>query len=458
MGQPNRRAYSLSFRLLSAASVAVVLFLGLTGITLDRAFRDSAEAAVRDRLQGQIYALLASADLDDYDQVVMPDVLADERYLSPASGIYAALAEDRVQWRSPSALGLEIPWLNGLEPSEQQFSGPLETDIGDIFLMGFGVAWELPGGRQRTYTFSAAENADGFYAQIAQFRQSLWGWLAGAAVVLLVAQVLVLRWGLSPLRRVAEEIQAVETGEQDKLSGDYPRELAGLTKSLNALIGSERRSLERYRNSLGDLAHSLKTPLTVMRSSAESLDQSDTKDEVLEQARRMNELVAYQLRRAAAAGSRTLGRPIPVEETADQITSALSKVHQSRGIDFQLLLSPGVVFRGERGDLMELLGNLLDNAGKWANSKVRLTAESINRAGARIPGLRLLVEDDGPGIEPAKRETLLKRGVRGDERVDGHGIGLAIVSDLVAAHGGTLSIDESRWGGAAIEVELPPLE
>src|SRR5690606_6512100 len=248
-----------------------------------------------------------------------------------------------------------------------------------------------------------------------------------------------------------------------------PRELEPLTESINALVDSERENLERQRNTLADLAHSLKTPLAVLRSRLDNpASEAELREELEVQLRRMNDLVGYQLTRAAAAGHKQIAAPVAIEPHAEQIVRGLEKIYAAKGAICEKIyaakgaicefdIDPDARFHGEPGDLQELLGNLLENAFKWADSRVLLTVHAGEQETNRRPGLVLAVDDDGPGIPPEKVALVLQRGVRGDERVHGHGIGLAIVQDIVRSYRGELEVTRSpELGGARFLVKLPP--
>jgi two-component system sensor histidine kinase PhoQ len=290
------------------------------------------------------------------------------------------------------------------------------------------------------------------------FRQALWGYLGIAAVVLLLLQALILRWSLLPLRRVVTELKRVQRGQLARMSSQHPRELEPLTDSINAFVESERENLERQRNTLADLAHSLKTPLAVLRTRLDSgADGEDLREELGSQLRRMNDLVGYQLTRAASGGHKLFAAPVAIEPHAEQIVRGLEKIYAAKGVICEFEIDPDARFHGEPGDLQELLGNLLENAFKWAHSRVLLTIRSGATAPNRRPGLLIAVDDDGPGIRPEQVAVVLQRGVRGDERVQGHGIGLAIVQDIVRSYRGELEVVTSpELGGARFEVQLPP--
>ena len=261
---------------------------------------------------------------------------------------------------------------------------------------------------------------------------------------------------MAPLRKVAADLARVERGAEEHLAGRYPTELSGLATNLNNFIDSERERLKRYRNTLADLAHSLKTPLAVVRTQLESeTDGKELRWTVLEQVGRMDEIVAYQLSRAATSGRQTFAAPLPLEPYAEEIVRSLEKVYNDKKVLCEFEIDPDSRFRGDQGDLMELLGNVLENAFKWARHTVLLTARPAYSGDARVTGLDLSIEDDGPGIPEDRVEHLLQRGVRGDERVQGHGIGLSIVQDIVKAYGGSLKVTRSEaLGGARFDVHL----
>jgi two-component system, OmpR family, sensor histidine kinase PhoQ len=448
---------SLGTRLRLAASVVLVAFLGLTGLTLDRAFRDSAQAAVQDRLQAQLYMLLGAANLNVFNRLTLPQTLPEARFSTPESGLYADVMDDRgnLVWRSPSLLGQALPFFPAVRnPGETRFA-PLESSEGEpLFVLAFTVSWEIAPNRYQLYTFRVAEAQWNFRDQIWSFRRSLWGWLLAATGVLLAVQGLILRWSLRPLRRVAAEIKEIETGQRAELSGDYPQELLLLTANLNALLRQGHAHLERYRNALGDLAHSLKTPLAVLRGVLESGSKSEELRHALgEQLERMNRTVDYQLQRAAASGRIALSAPLPVAPIARKILDSLAKVYAERAPRLTSEIAANTVFYGDEGDLLEILGNLADNACKWCERQVVVRAWPVERDGRAE--LLVEVEDDGPGIPAEQAPLLLGRGQRADPTVAGHGIGLAVVRDLVEeVYYGHLEIGRGALGGARVRARL----
>jgi len=456
------RPLSLQARSLAAASTVLAGFLALAFFALDNAFYSAAQSALHERLQGYMYAYLAAADTTRSGALIPPEVGPDPRFDRPTtSGLYAAILGDKIagskarQWRSPSALDRDLPFDQPLPRGEARFEGPLATSVGTLYVLAQGVDWLTEGKSELHLTIYVAEDSATLDQQRVAFRRTLLFWLGILGTALLLLLLLVLRWSLAPLRRVAIDLAEVERGAQERLGGAYPIELRGLTRSIDNFIEGERERVKRYRNTLSDLAHSLKTPLAVMRSQLESeADGKTLRWNVLEQVGRMDEIVAYQLSRAATSGHQTFATPLPIEPYAEEVVRSLEKVYAGKNILCEFELDAAARFHGDQGDLLELLGNLLENAFKWARRRVLLGTQVV--AGEQRAGMTLWVEDDGPGIADDQVEHLLQRGVRGDERVQGHGIGLSIVQDIVKAYRGELQVSRSPLlGGARFSVTLP---
>ena len=449
---------SLQARLFWVAMVALAAFLTLTGVALDQAFTQSAIAAMRERLQSYVWAYLSGSDVSVAGTLILPEFPPDPRFDRPQSGLYGAVFGNKINWQSGSAVGLTLPWSPPLKPNEQRFFGPIQSPVGPLYVLSQGVSWEVPKLGAIELTFNVAESTQGLQEQVDVYRRTLAIWLGATGVVLLLLLVIVLRWSLAPLRKVTTDLARVERGSQDHLASTYPTELSGLTTSLNSFIDAERDRLKRYRNTLSDLAHSLKTPLAVMRSQLESGEEGENlRWTVLEQVGRMDEIVAYQLSRAATSGHQTFAAPLPIEPYAEEIVRSLEKVYANKGVLCEFEIAPAARFHGDQGDLLELLGNLVENGFKWAKRRVLLSANVIPGGSGRRTGLELVVEDDGSGIDEGNVEHLLQRGVRGDERVQGHGIGLAIVQDILRAYQGELSVTRSdTLGGARFAIVFEP--
>jgi two-component system, OmpR family, sensor histidine kinase PhoQ len=452
--------YSLQTRLLIVFSVLLGVFLSLTGIVLDRAFRNSIEAGAEDRLQGQIYLLLAGADFDaESDEFYFLETLQEPRFSQLDSGLYGFInsANSGEHWRSDSARAFSLPEPEILQQrinvGETRFDRVTLDGEETYFIIRYGILWE---NGISEFNFSVVENAAPYYSEISNFRTSLWSWLGGAALVLLFMQVFLLRWGLSPLQRMAKDLMQIESGDKDKLVGDYPRELRGVTDNLNLLIESERKQQDRYRTTLGDLAHSLKTPLAVIAGILPKLSSKATDENpeqlasVTDQLDRMNQIVTYQLQRAVQSNNNSaLGKQINAALAIEKVLDALAKVYAEKAMEVTSEIDHSALFKGDERDLMEVLGNILDNAFKYGNTKIRV---SLTCSGNEKSELTLVVEDDGPGVSEDKQEFILQRGARADTLVQGQGIGLAVVTDIVTSYGGDISVAVSELGGALIKI------
>jgi two-component system sensor histidine kinase PhoQ len=286
----------------------------------------------------------------------------------------------------------------------------------------------------------------------AAFRLNLIGWFGGVTLTTVIVLAGLLRWVLRPLHRLERQVREVEGGSRGQQTGELPTELVGLAGNLNALIETERRRLSRYRNTLDDLAHSLKTPLAAMRtllSESAGADQAIHARALDRELERMDQRVSYQLRRARASGATGLGvEPVAIEPMIHDLLQTLDKVYRDKGVSCELDIAPGALFRGDPGDLSEILGNLLDNAYKYCRRRVSVVVTT------RASSVKILIGDDGPGVETAEVARLFERGTRADESVPGQGIGLAVVRETVELYHGTLSVGASALGGAEVAVDL----
>ncbi|HJP04044.1 MAG: ATP-binding protein [Gammaproteobacteria bacterium] len=455
-GTQHDNTWSMQLRALLAGAVIVVAFMLLAGLALDRAFRDSAMEASKERLQARIYMLMGAATLQESGAVSMPLSLPDPALSVPDSGALGAITDavGTILWRSESSLvaTLIYPTTGVLG---QPVAGKIMADDGvAIHTLSYPLIWELESGGEYPLIFHAAEDAKLVDTAVATFRNTLQFWLGGAAIFLLLLQAGMLIWTMKPLRKVADEVRRVEAGEHEELSGNYPRELRPLTDNLNAMLGSNRARTDRYRDALADLAHSLKTPLAVLRANASGSLPDDQGRPIQEQLDRMDDTIAYQLQRAAASGRSPLTAPVCVRDAAKRLTDSLAKVYHDKAIDMQTEIPADILFAGDPGDLAEILGNLADNACKWCASKVRIMASNSNGA-AGPQQLVMSIEDDGPGIPGNLQDIVTQRGIRADSGAPGQGIGLAIVRDIVVdVYGGQLAVDASELGGARIQVRI----
>ena len=452
---------SLSSRLLVSVSVLLLLFFGATIAVLDTAFSEAGEQARRDILDGHLVVLLGAAEPNSSGELMLPERLREPRFQTIGSGLYAELrAADNssVLWRSRSALGLELPTGVAPEIGNHLFAREILEDDTPLLTLSLAVEWEFDAGTSKSYVFKVAESLDSFNAQVAGFRRQLFGWFAAVAITMLFAFSMLLRGLLKPLRKIEAEITEIEEGKRGSLSSEFPTELTGVARNMNLLIDSERARSDRYRYTLDNLAHSLKTPLAAMRALLNDGHKEGLSHRANEQIDRMDEIVRYQLRKpAASAAEKNVLKPVPVEKEVSRLVDGLRKVYHEKRPEFDVRVQRGMLFRGDTGDFLELAGNLLDNACKWCENRVRISVVPSVGADAIASGMVLTVADDGPGIPKDAAEALLQRGMRLDESTPGHGIGLAVVKDIARSYGGKLSIGTSDLGGAEIMVSIQPL-
>lgn len=438
---------SLRLRLLLVSFVVLLCFVLVTGFALQRANLESALQAQQERMQGLVYALLGAVEIEG-DQFQLNEFEVPEpRLVTPGSGLVAIAIDQRGQvvWQSTSALGGNVVLLT-MQPGERQFID--DSESGNLFRFLFGFRW-LSEEEEHQYTLSASESAEAFRKNQSAYQRQLWLWLLIPAALLLLVQLLILAWALGPLNRMAREIGEIEAGEDDQISGRFPQELHSLQGALNALLRQEGARQKKYRQSLDDLAHSLKTPLSVITSIVERKDGvAGSADDIAEQSRRMEQIISRQLKRASRNNNSLLSARISIAPVAEAVLRSLQKVYLEKSLEFESSLDDDCMARIDESDLFEMLGNLLDNACKWAVSQVSVSVQCEDRKAV------LVIEDDGPGF-PRNWQHLIERGISEDTLQKGQGLGLAMCMEIVQSVGGTLEIVQSSNSGAKIEIRLP---
>ncbi len=444
---------SLRNRLLISAFCILIIFLGLTGAALENAFQKSLEDSIEQRLQAHVFTLISATNISEKGQLTFAENLPDVRFNTPGSGLYAEIWSPKQQkkWRSLSLFEQKVAFLQEVESGQWQFKEVMTLDGRILLVMNYGVLWELESGEEQKYIFSVAEEEQLALAGLSEFRQNLWLSLTAVLFLLLVVQWLLLNWGLDPLKRLTKHIQAIEQGDKNQLVGEFPGEIQGLVTNLNHLLEHEALQRERYRHSLSDLAHSLKTPLAVMTN---LLDQQtpEAQSSYKQELERMNQIISHQLQRAVITQPVPFATKMAVAPVARRVLDALQKVYRGKDIVLELELNELAVFQGDEADLMECLGNLFDNAFKYARSAVGVVITE-NKVKSQ---LEIRIEDDGPGINQEWQNTIIERGVRADTSYEGQGIGLAVVCDMIRAYDGSLEIEQSKTlGGASFKVSFP---
>jgi len=442
---------SLSNRLLLAVSLVLTAFLGLSAFSLNNAFQASADSAQQKQLRNTIYSILMVAEFGEDGTIVLPNDLAEPKFAIPNSGLYAQITSGReIIWQSQSMLGMFLALPDHPGEANEKFSTIMLEDGVSLLNFAYGIVWENEQGEEFSYTINIAEDINTIDQQKADFQLSLWYWLGGTGIILLIAQAFILRWGLRPLYEAAIDLNAIESGAHKRLSENYPKELNLLTQNINTLLDHEQSRRKRYKNSLADLAHSLKTPLAVMRGELERSKNSESlRLTTHEQLDRVSALVDYQLQRAATEGQSSLQAPVSLGQIIHKILSSLDKVYQSKNIRRQYQIDHDIYIHADEGDMYELLGNILENAYKYCNRQVNIFISDHSS------NIEIHIDDDGNGIPKYAQNDIIKRGKRIDTQEEGHGLGLAIVSDIIEAYQGEVHIEKSHLGGARFILQLP---
>lgn len=474
-----RLPQSLRWRLLLGTLAGLTLALVVAGFALSGLFADQAQRQFRSHLQLQLDQLTAAFEVDAAGQPSLGSTLADPRWQQPYGGLYwqvdapgqQGLLRSRSLWDSllrlpgdglPSGqthqhrlsgpagqpvlvLERQVIWSAGPSPSPSQAASPA---VGARSTGQLPAAAAAPG----SWRLIVAQDLRELEAAQQRFDLTLAASLAVLGLALAGAAGAQLALGLAPLRRLQRAVQQVRAGDAQRLEGEFPAELHPLVQDFNGVLLQSEQVVQRARQTAGNLAHAIKTPLAVLANAAEQPrgDLQAFATLVDEQVRSARAQVEWHLARARMGGSGVPGLRSPVAPVLEGLLRVMRKVHAGRELRFDCDLAPdALAFAGESQDLHEMLGNLLDNACKWAHGRVAVQA--------RAEGRRLLVtvEDDGPGLGAAERERVFERGTRADERQPGSGLGLAIVREVAQLYQGQVRLDASALGGLRASLELP---
>ncbi|MDH2380147.1 sensor histidine kinase [Bradyrhizobium sp. CER78] len=452
---------SLATRLFVSATAWVVVILAITGVILSSVYRDATERAFDRRLNLYLRTLIA--------EVATPDEPADRQFQSlgeplfdlPLSGWYWQITRtdtekgetraSRSLWDKKlpkleehgaelTAAGVRLGYVDGPEgQSLRVVERPVDLGVDGKFLV------------------SVAGDATEIFDETRSFDYYLGGTFAALGIVLLLTTIFQVRYGLAPLKRISDAIADIRSGRAERLEGRFPVEIAPLARETNALIDANREIVERSRTHVGNLAHAIKTPLSVIVNEAASHGTDPFASKVLEQADVMRDQVAHHLERARIAARATIVSTITdVAPAIEALRRTMEKIHRDRDLSIEAKADPAARFRGERQDLEEMVGNLVDNACKWAASQVFIEVSVIPpEASGAGPRLRIVVDDDGRGLSEDERAKVARRGQRLDESKPGSGLGLSIVTDLAGLYGGKLTLSDAPIGGLRAELVLP---
>lgn len=427
---------SLRFRSLLVALIALLLFTPTAFFTLDKAYQASLMEATYQQLK--LNALMLVTEYEFVDDIPsMPFQVYDEQLNLQDSGVYGFVQWGNIlTWQSSSSFDQPIPQL----PEPPKTGDENFVAQGRYFIYSFTAEFQTSNGFSPVH-FHIVYDKRTFEKERSVFVKRLWQSLFILAALLLLCLLLGMRFLLKPLRRLRNEIRATSSGEQPLVSEDYPTEITPLTSSINQLISIEEQQRERYKNSLSDLAHSLKTPLTV------ALVESNNQPQLQQPLREIEAIIQRQLKRAATQkpGWQT---PISVNPVIFNLINAMQKVHADKSLSIDLEAEQEYHIAIESTDLMECVGNVLDNACKAANSRVTVQIET------RSNSTDIIVDDDGPGINIHDKQRLMSRGQRLDTYSEGQGIGMAVVSDIISSYGGKLGFEKAPIGGARVRLSF----
>ncbi|MCC8973746.1 sensor histidine kinase [Bradyrhizobium brasilense] len=452
---------SLATRLFVSATAWVVVILAITGVILSSVYRDATERAFDRRLNLYLRTLIA--------EVATPDEPADRQFQSlgeplfdlPLSGWYWQITRtDTEKGETRASRSLWDKKLPKLEEHGAELTaagvrlGYVDGPEGQSLRV---VERPVDLGADGKFLVSVAGDATEIFDETRSFDYYLGGTFAALGIVLLLTTIFQVRYGLAPLKRISDAIADIRSGRAERLEGRFPVEIAPLARETNALIDANREIVERSRTHVGNLAHAIKTPLSVIVNEAAAHTADPFASKVLEQADLMRDQVAHHLERARIAARATIVSTITdVAPVIEALRRTMEKIHRDRDLSIEAKADPTARFRGERQDLEEMVGNLVDNACKWAASQVfvEVTVVPPEASGAG-PRLRIVVDDDGRGLSEAERAQVSRRGQRLDESKPGSGLGLSIVTDLAGLYGGNLTLNNAPIGGLRAELTLP---
>jgi two-component system sensor histidine kinase PhoQ len=454
---------SLLNRFFFASLIILPLFIILSGTLLLNAFQHSQINAEEEKLQAQLYLLLSVTEVETKTPL-LPEALTEPRLNQVHSGLYGFIVDANNQevWRSASAklLPKTVPYSHyAFRLNQRQFSPfDLSNTEEHFYTLSYDTEWLNDNEQIQQLRFIIISDAAPLNAELNSYRSRLWQWLGSMGIALILAQVLIMRWGLQPLKRLSQQLQQLQRKDISQLDSNYPTEVQPIIDDFNSIFVQEKQQRERYRNTMSDLAHSLKTPLAVIQS---QLEEHDNKDEIIhEQITRINQIIAHQLQRAVIrinqSGINHNTDKIHVKKVIDRLLKIMTKVYQDRNITFNNLANDDCIFFGDEADLLEVLGNLIDNACKHGHNAVTVTAENQQDT------LAISISDNGNGVDSQRSQILLQRGERADTVQPGQGLGLSVAVDIISSYGGEIivsnNVSNPHLSGACFTIRFESLQ
>lgn len=441
---------TLTGRLLKSALLWSVAALAVGGLLLSLVFKSYVLNDVDSRLNMLIDSMVGVSELSPEGLLRFSRPLSDQRFMTPESGQYWQISEEgQDPFRSRSLWDFELT----PDVSHRSFSLKFYEASGpDGQILRVAERDSILPESDRIFHFQVATNMADVHAAIAEFNWLLLSALGLIMLTVTMSLVLQVSYGLRPLRKLGRSLSAIRTGQANRIEGDWPQDLQPLAQEMNALMEQNEQLVDRARTHVGNLAHALKTPLSVIQNDVEGADDERSK-RIQTQSRLIREHVDHHLKRARIAGGGS-GAGLPIKDRLEKIIKAVAVSTRDKGVTYDLQCPDDCRFDGEKEDFDEVLGNLIDNAGKWATGHVTVAAEKLKDS-PRRPMMEIRVSDDGPGVPAEDIDTLFERGKRLDERVPGTGLGLAIVRDIVEMYGGQARLAHAASGGLMAVLRLP---
>ena len=452
---------SLSFRLIFTSAIVAVVLLVTAAFLLAYLFQQALERNFDARLRAILDGLLANVELGSDGAPGMSGKISDPRFTLPQSGWYWQVSppKDKALGELASESSLE----KRLAPTDDDLQNRDSGGVASFYirdskgqqLRAIEQKLKLFGGEDE-FSFLVAGNFDELKSEVRAFRSALYGVLALLGFGLLAAIFLQVRVALKPMQRMQQSLSNIRSGKAEQLEGEFPLEMQPVADEMNLLIHAGTEIIDRARTQVGNLAHALKTPLSVLTNEAEG-NKTEFGGKVSEQVQIMRDHVSLYLDRARrAARAQTLGAATDVEPVLSALGRTIMRINQDRGVKIDVAVSPGLKFRGETQDLEEMAGNLIDNAAKWSTRAVKISAEPMaDPIDGTQNWLMITVDDDGPGLPANKRAEAMKRGKRLDETKPGSGLGLSIVSETAGMYNGNVVLGDAEIGGLRVQLRLP---
>lgn len=427
-------------------SLFIAIFIVLLAVSISYSVHARAETARYDALKGVVYGILGATDIDSNAMLtVSSPSLPDDRLNSFNANLYAELiGNDRsTLWKSNSTV-VPLPATTIRPINDWMFEKVTNHDGTDVLRVQYVIAWELENGEELPFIVHVAENVEDLTSQLRRFDTVLWLSLLAVAPILPILQWIMLRVSLKPLRDIGLEIDEIEQGMRDSLSDIVPKELQPLTGNLNTLLNSERQRHAQYKNLLGDLSHNLKTPLSVLQNIGER--DTDARQSILQQTELMKSSLARYAERATLKTPRYLSPSVFVLPFVERIANSMNKLYDAPTVAFEAQVDSQFSVRMDEADLMEVLGNLLENACKYGARHVNINSDHDQRT--------ITIEDDGPGWPSGDLSQYTQRGIRADTHTQGQGIGLAASDQIMQSYGGRLELLRMDNGGAGVTLHF----